>query len=103
MAQGGELRRVSSHRSTYPDEVLSLCNLIKLELCCLGGLSSADWSVRRLGGGGLMPTTDDTAAAHADIPSSGVTPRRSRQRRVLENRDLCRIVGSYIPKPLYFT
>ena len=65
----------------------------------LGGLSSADWSVRRLGGGGSMPTTDGTAAAHSDIPSLGEF-LRGRQSKVLENRDLCRIVGSYIPKPL---
>ena len=72
----------------------------------LGGLSSADWSVCRLGGCGSMPTTDDGTAtahsahsAHSDIPLSGVS-RRSRQRKVLENRDLCRIVGSFIRKPL---
>ena len=66
-----------------------------------GGLSAADWSVRGLGGGGSMPTT--TAAATAavvvpDIPSTGVI-LRGRQSKVLENRDLCRIVASYsIPK-----
>ena len=72
---------------------------VGLELCFLGGLSSADWSVRRLSGGGSMHNTDGTATAHSDIVSSGVT-RRSTQSKVLENRDLCRIVGSYIPKPL---
>ena len=46
-----------------------------------------------------MPTTDGTATAHSNIPSSGVT-RRSRQRYVLENRDLCRIVSCYIPSYL---
>jgi hypothetical protein len=46
-----------------------------------------------------MPTTDGTAAAHSNIPSSGVV-RRSRQRKVLENRDLCRIVSCYIPSYL---
>ena len=78
--------------------VFLLTSFSCLELCFFvsGGLSSADWSVRRLGGGGSMPTTDGTAAAHSEI---GVT-RRSRQRKVLENRDLCRIVGSFIPKPL---
>ena len=64
-----------------------------------GGLSSADWSVRRLGGGGSMPTTDGTAAALSNIPSPGII-LNGRQSKVLENRDLCRIVGSYIPKPL---
>ena len=67
-----------------------------------GGLSAADWSVRRIGGGGSMPTTDGTTAAAAAaltyIPSSRVT-LRGRQSKVLENRDLCRIVTSYsIPK-----
>ena len=73
-----------------------------LELCFFfsGGLSSADWSVRRLGGGGsMMPTTDGTAAAPSTIPSPDVT-LNGRQNKLLENRDLCRIVGSYIPKPL---
>ena len=46
--------------------------------------------------GGSMPATDGPAIAHSDILSSGVT-RRSRQRKVLENRDLCRIVVAYIP------
>jgi hypothetical protein len=47
-----------------------------------------------------MPTTDGhTATAHLDILLSGVTLNGT-QSKVLENRDLCRIVGSYIPKPL---
>ena len=46
-----------------------------------------------------MPTTDGTATAHSKMPSSAVT-RRSRQRKVLENRDLCRIVSCYIPSYL---
>ena len=61
-----------------------------------GGLSSADWSVRRLGGGRSMPATESTTAAVPDIPSSGVTLSGSKS-KVLENRDLCRIVVSYIP------
>ena len=60
---------------------------------------SADWSVRRLDGGGSMPNRDGTSTAHPTIPSSGVTVN-GRQSKVLENRDLCRIVGFYIPKPL---
>ena len=64
-----------------------------------GGLSSADWSFRRLGGGGSMPATDDPAAAVDITPSSRVA-RSRRMSKVLENRDLCRIVVSYIPKPL---
>ena len=69
-----------------------------------GDLSSADWSVRRLGGGGsLLSSTDDPATAAPayapGIQSSGVT-RRSRQCKVLENRDLCRIVASFIPRIL---
>ena len=63
----------------------------------LGGLSSADWSVRRLGGGGSMPTTGDSLAACIPPPSTGVT-RRTKQSKVLENRDLCRIVASFLPK-----
>ena len=59
-----------------------------------GGLSVADWSVRRLGGGGSMPATDGTTAAVPDIPSTGFT-LSGRQSKVLENRDLCRIVTSY--------
>ena len=68
-----------------------------------GGLSAADWNVRGLGGGGSMPATDGTttvaAAAVPDTPSSGVTLRGNKS-KVLENRDLCLIVVSYIPKPL---
>ena len=69
---------------------------VKLELCFLGGLSSADWSSRRLGGCGSMPTTDGTAAAHSGIPSPGVTLMSRQKRKVFENRDLCRIVGLYL-------
>ena len=65
-----------------------------LKLCFIGGLSSVDWSIRWLGGGGSMPPTEGTATAHSDITLS------VRQSKVLENRDLCRIVGSYIPKLL---
>ena len=63
-----------------------------------GGLSAADWNAR-----GSMPATDGpaTAAAVPDIPSSGVTLMSVIQKsKVLENRDLCRIVVAYIPKPL---
>ena len=76
-------------------------------LCLLvGGLSAADWSVRGIGGGGSMPTTYGTTAAAAvivvvpDFPSTGFTLSGGRQSKVLENRDLCRIVTSYIPKQL---
>ena len=51
----------------------------------------------------MMPTTTDgtTAALPEIIPSSEViTTRRSTQRKVFENRDLCRIVGSFIPELL---
>ena len=64
-------------------------SIIMLLLPLAGGLSAADWSVRRLGGGGSMPATDGTL-------SSGVS-LSGRQSKVLENRDLCRIVTSYIP------
>ena len=65
-----------------------------------GGLSVADWSVRRLGGGGSMPATDGTTAAVVPyIPSTGFTLSGRQSKKVLENRDLCRIVASYsIPK-----
>ena len=43
-----------------------------------------------------MPTTYGTTVAHPDILSSGVS-LIGRQSKVLENRDLCRIVTSYIP------
>ena len=65
-----------------------------------GGLSVTDWSVRRLGGGGSMPATDGTTAAVVPyIPSTGFTLSGRQSKKVLENRDLCRIVTSYsIPK-----
>ena len=49
-----------------------------------------------------MPATDGTTAAAAavpDIASSGVTLMSAIQKsKVLENRDLCRIVVAYLPK-----
>jgi hypothetical protein len=42
-----------------------------------------------------MPTTDGPTTASIP-PSTGVT-RRSKQSKVLENRDLCRIVSSFLP------
>ena len=71
--------------------------LILLDLSfMLGGLSSADWSVRRPLGDGSMPTMDSTVV-YTGIPSAAFT-RSGRQRKVLENRDLCRIVVSFVPK-----
>ena len=47
-----------------------------------------------------MPsTTTTTDSPVTAIPSSGVT-RGCGQRKVLENRDLCRIVSCYIPNYL---
>ena len=92
--------------------VLLIFNQYLLFDVLLGGLSSADWSVRMLGGGGSMPTTTTAAAAAAaataaataaavpDFLSSKVTLSSRRQSKVLENRDLCRIITSYIPKPM---
>ena len=73
-----------------------LCQAKIIVLFCLVGLSAADWSIHS---GGSMPTTDSSAAHLYIFPSSGVTLRGSKS-KVLENRDLCRIVVSYIPKPL---
>ena len=106
MAQGEELRGISSQRLplTSPIPILSFfCGFTFFVYgndavnTFLGGLSAADWSVRRIGSGGSMPTTDGTiiAAAVPDIPSSGNT-RSSSMIKVLENRDLCRIVASFI-------
>ena len=69
----------------------------------VGGLSAADWNARRVDGDGSMPTRDGTAAAHPyavvqHIPPSEIIQRRN-EIQVLENRDLCRIVFSFIPKP----
>lgn len=75
----------------------------------LGGFSSIDWSVRlsdppTSGSGGSMPaanggesTAMGTAAATAapTHSSGGVLSRR--QSSVLENRDLCRMISSYVP------
>ena len=74
----------------------------------VGGLSAADWSVQRLGDDGLMPVSDGPAVAAfafaatavPDIPSSGGVTLSGRQSKVLENRDLCRIVASYSLEPL---
>ena len=81
----------------------STCHII-----LVGGLSAADWNARRVDGGGSMPTRDGTAAAAAaaahpyavvqHVPPSGRIRRRN-EIQVLENRDLCRIVSSFIPKP----
>lgn len=88
---------------------LTCCNIVLIfswyycylsyDVFCIlvGGLSSADWSVRSLGGVCLIPTADGTAATNS---STGVI-LSGRQSRVLENRDLCRIVASYIPKTGY--
>ena len=69
-------------------------------IVCLDGLSAADWNIRsRVDGGGSMPLSDGTAALPnaMRIPPSGVK-RRRKDLKVLENRDLCRIVSSFIPK-----
>ena len=61
---------------------------------CLDGLSAADWNIRSSG-----PSSDGTAALPNEmrIPPSGVK-RRRKDLKVLENRDLCRIVSSFTPK-----
>ena len=66
---------------------------------CLDGLSAADWNIRRVDAAGPMPPSDDTTAPPYElrIPPSGVK-RRRKDLKVLENRDLCRIVSSFIPK-----
>ena len=99
MAQGEALHRISSHRSTYPIPILPFYELLynNILLSLVGGLSSTDWSVRGLSGGGSIAATDGTITPY--IPSSGFT-LIGRQSKVLENRDLCRIVTSYIPKRL---
>ena len=84
-----------------------LCMHVLMYVCVyvyVGGLSSTDWSVRRLGGGGcgsMSATIDSTFAHHQPPPSSpaGVTTLLvgRQQSKVLENRDLCRIVASFLP------
>ena len=69
---------------------------IAFAIIVLAGLSSADWGVRNPSEDGLMPTTDDIAAQPEQLSSSGL-PRRSSHSKVLENRDLCRIVASFLP------
>ena len=78
------------------------------------GFSSVDWSVRLSGphnnliapdtssGSGSMPTFTSggesiAAAAHSH---DGVGVLSRRQSRVLENRDLCRIISFYVPAPI---
>jgi hypothetical protein len=74
----------------------------------VGDASSADWSVRRRGtqhpgsGGSMPPLEGYGADPHGMVRPSGITSgsRSLRSlRSVLENRDLCRIVSSYIPTP----
>ena len=76
----------------------------------LGGYSSADWSTRLHSGGGQATLSSaeyngagsiTTAAGTGDIGSMdlAVGGRRTTQRRqnmVLDNRDLCRIISSFI-------
>ena len=61
-----------------------------------GGLSAADWGVRKLNGDVSMPITDDAAVPLHNPASSVITPR-GKPRKVFENRDLCRIVVTFIP------
>ncbi len=74
----------------------------------VGDASSADWSVRRRGaqhpgsGGSMPPLERNGADPHGMVRPSGIiSGSRSLRslRSVLENRDLCRIVSSYIPTP----
>ena len=88
---------------TYHFEVVVVYNykfprvlLSFLNCAFLGRLSSADWNVRRRGGGGSMATANDAAVPLHNTPSSGIT-LRGRLGKVLENRDLCRMVTTYIP------
>ena len=71
----------------------SACHII-----LVGGLSSADWNARGVDGGASMPTSDGTThAVVQEFPK--VVKRRRNELQVLENRDLCRILVSFIPKP----
>jgi hypothetical protein len=72
----------------------------------VGDASSADWSVRRRGAqhsgsrGSKPPLEGNGAGPHGMVrPSVIISGSRSLRslRSVLENRDLCRIVSSYIP------
>ena len=66
------------------------------EICVfLGHLSSADWNARRRGGSMATAGIDAAVPIHK-TPSSGIT-LRGRVGQVLENRDLCRMVATYIP------
>ena len=82
------------------------------------GFSSADWNVRlHVGaqattvsaagnsGSGSIPTADVGGGGVDTIPESTVgliSTRRSRRlNRVLDNRDLCRIVSAFIPERNY--
>ena len=68
-----------------------------------GGLASADWSVRRSDPHTVLaipiPAIESTSVATAaSLPHEGLgNPLGRSKRKVVENRDLCRIVSSYVP------
>ena len=123
MAESEELCRLSSQRllliqylptlwylqSDYHIRTLPYCDCSGKSVVFIihtGGGSSADWSVRRNGtqqssscGGSMPPPVgSNTADPHGMLrPSSGIVSGSRSLRSVLENRDLCRIVSSYIP------
>lgn len=78
-----------------------------LFLLLQGGFSSADWSIRRNGAQDIVTTTDISSSSSGgggSMPAVGVhhrslgvmMNRHHRQGDVLDNRDLCRIVSSFI-------
>ena len=68
-----------------------------------GGFSSADWSVRRAfsesSGVGSMTSTVDSVELSSTTSMIRVPGRIAsrRESRVLDNRDLCTIIASFIP------
>ena len=70
----------------------SACHII-----LVGGLSAADWNARRVDGDGSKPASSAAPYTVQHVPPSGLKRRRN-ELQVLENRDLCRIVASFIPK-----
>ena len=103
MAESKELRCLSSRRFWSYDSYLlkNSIKIIKASFFFSDGFASADWSVR--GSDGSIPPAADSSSPAVPVPvpygeylSSPVNYRRQ-HRKVLENRDLCRIVSSYIP------
>ncbi len=78
-----------------------LCNN---SLIFSGGLASADWSVRRSDPHTVLaipiPAIESTTVpTAASLPHEGLgNPLGRSKRKVVENRDLCRIISSYVPE-----